>query len=408
MRETKQISIKAFDYPLTDDRIARYPLARRDHSKLLVSSAGNIHEDVFYNIGRHLPLNAFLISNETKVIQARLQFSKPGGAQIELFCLEPLAETADFQLAFSKPSPVVWKCMVGNSKRWKSGSLHKELEIGGQKVDFTANRIKKQADYSLVEFSWDQQGVSFAEILNAFGEVPLPPYLNRKAEDSDKSNYQTVYAKYDGSVAAPTAGLHFTGELLHKLKNEGFDFAQLTLHVGAGTFKPVSTATIGEHQMHDEKMVVSRPLLEKLIQSLDNKPVLSIGTTSMRTLESLYWIGCMLKKDPTPRPLHLKQWYPYENTYTNPLSAGQSLQCIHDYLSKNGLESLTASTALIIAPGYGFKIVNGLITNFHQPKSTLLLLVSALIGEHWQTAYQYALEHDFRFLSYGDSCLFLP
>jgi S-adenosylmethionine:tRNA ribosyltransferase-isomerase len=235
----------------------------------------------------------------------------------------------------------------------------------------------------------------------------LPPYLNRKAEESDKANYQTVFARYDGSVAAPTAGLHFTQELLYKLKYERFDFAQLTLHVGAGTFKPVSTATIGEHQMHDEKMVVSRSLLEQLLQALD-RPIIAIGTTSMRTLESLYWIGCMLKKDPTQRPLHLKQWYPYENECVNPVSVRQSLQYIHDYLTKNKLESLTASTALIIAPGYDFKIVKGLITNFHQPKSTLLLLVSALIGEHWKTAYQYAMEHDFRFLSYGDSCLFLP
>lgn len=408
MKKTAQLSIESFDYPLTDDRIARYPLAQRDHSKLLVSAAGRIGEDYFYNLANYLPQKALLVTNETKVIQARLHFQKPGGTQIELFCLEPQTDITNFQLACSHPTPVVWKCMVGNSKRWKSGLLKKELEFNGQKIALTASRLEQKTGYSLVKFSWDMQHITFAEILDAFGEIPLPPYLNRKAEDSDKSNYQTVYAKYDGSVAAPTAGLHFTGELLHKLKNEGFDFAQLTLHVGAGTFKPVSTATIGEHQMHDEKMVVSRPLLEKLIQSLDNKPVLSIGTTSMRTLESLYWIGCMLKKDPTPRPLHLKQWYPYENTYTNPLSAGQSLQCIHDYLSKNGLESLTASTALIIAPGYGFKIVNGLITNFHQPKSTLLLLVSALIGEHWQTAYQYALEHDFRFLSYGDSCLFLP
>ncbi len=295
MKQITQISIEAFDYPLPDDRIARYPLARRDHSKLLVSSAGIITADAFYSIGKHLPKNALLVSNETKVIQARLHFQKPGGAQIELFCLEPLAEIADFQLAFSQPSPVVWKCLAGNSKRWKSGLLHKELEIDGRKTAFTANRIEKKADYSLVEFSWDRQGISFAEILNAFGEVPLPPYLNRKAEDSDKSNYQTVFAKYDGSVAAPTAGLHFTGELLHKLKNEGFDFAQLTLHVGAGTFKPVSTATIGEHQMHDEKIVVSLNLLEQLIKALD-RPIIAIGTTSMRTLESLYWIGCMLKR----------------------------------------------------------------------------------------------------------------
>lgn len=407
MKQITQISIDAFYYPLPDDRIARYPLARRDQSKLLVSHAGNIKADAFYNIGKHLPQNAFLVSNETKVIQARLHFQKPGGAQIELFCLEPLSEIADFQMAFSQPSPVVWKCLAGNSKRWKSGLLHKELEIDGRKIAFTANRIEKEADYSLVEFSWDRQGISFAEILNAFGEVPLPPYLNRKAEESDKANYQTVFARYDGSVAAPTAGLHFTQELLYRLKNEGFDFAQLTLHVGAGTFKPVSTATIGEHQMHDEKMVVSRSLLEQLLQALD-RPIIAIGTTSMRTLESLYWIGSMLKKDSTPRPLHLKQWYPYENESANPVSVRQSLQYIHDYLITNKLENLTASTALIIAPGYDFKIVKGLITNFHQPKSTLLLLVSALIGEHWKTAYQYAMEHDFRFLSYGDSCLFLP
>ncbi len=405
--EVKQLTIENYTYDLPEHRIARYPLHKRDRSKLLISNKSIISEDVFHHIGSHLPAGALLVSNETKVIQARITFVKSSGATIELFCLEPATEMAELQIAFSKSSPVVWKCMVGNSKRWKSGLLQQEVVMGAETFVFAARRIDKKQDHSLIEFSWNPPEVSFAEILNVIGEVPLPPYLNRKPEASDKENYQTVFAKYEGSVAAPTAGLHFTEILLQKLSTEGFDFAQLTLHVGAGTFKPVLSATMGEHQMHDEKIIVSRAFIHQLMSKL-NHPIIAVGTTSMRTLESLYWIGCMLEKDQKSGTLHINQWYPYEEEPKHPVSARHSLQVIYNYLETNKLESLTASTALIIAPGYDFRIVSGLITNFHQPKSTLLLLVAALIGDSWKATYQYALENDFRFLSYGDACLFLP
>lgn len=405
--EVTQLNIEDFSYSLPDHRIARYPLPRRDHSKLLITKKGHISEDVFYRIGSHLPENAFLVSNETRVIQARLFFKKSSGALIELLCLEPVGEISDLQMAFSRPSPVVWKCLVGNAKRWKNVPLQQEVMLGDTKVLFAARLLEKKADHALIEFSWDEPAFSFAEILSAIGKVPLPPYLNRPAETSDKENYQTVYAKYNGSVAAPTAGLHFTRELIESLEKRGVVFGHVTLHVGAGTFRPVSSETIGAHEMHDEKIIVSKAFLNQILAALDT-PIISVGTTSMRTIESLYWLGCLLSRDKSARTLQLPQWTPYQKISEKPLSARESLLHVLDYLDIHQKEVLTASTSLLIAPGYEFKIVNGLITNFHQPKSTLLLLVAALIGEQWKRAYQYALEHDFRFLSYGDSCLFLP
>lgn len=402
MVEIKNISIDAYDYPLPEDRIAKYPLAERDSSKLLVMKDGRIQASQFKHIGDFLPPKALLVFNETKVIRARLQFQKSTGSHIEVFCLEP---DDDYQIAFSSGSPVRWKCLVGNSKRWRDGSLQMSLTVSGQEVVLTATRVAKNDQYSEVEFSWTPAELPFATILEAAGEIPLPPYLNREAEPEDRDRYQTVFAKYDGSVAAPTAGLHFTKPLLEQLDHDGFELDEVTLHVGAGTFRPVASATIGEHAMHSETIVVRRSFLENLIRHIGS-PVIPVGTTSTRTLESLYWIGNMLAEQGMAlRPLHVGQWYPYESHQT--LTTLEALEKILAYLDLHQLTHLEASTALMIAPGYQMRVITGLITNFHQPRSTLLLLVSALIGEQWKEAYQYALDNGFRFLSYGDSCLFL-
>ncbi len=402
MTDIRNISIDAYDYPLPEERIAKYPLAERDASKLLVMKDGVIQDSQFRHIGDFLPPKALLVFNETKVIRARLQFQKETGSHIEVFCLEP---DDDYQIAFSSGSPVRWKCLVGNSKRWREGLLRMPLTVGGQEVVLTAERIEKNDQYSEIEFSWAPAEFSFAAILEAAGEIPLPPYLNREAEPEDRDRYQTVFARYDGSVAAPTAGLHFTKPLLEQLRHEGFELDEVTLHVGAGTFRPVATATIGEHAMHSETIVVRKSLIENLIRHIGN-PIIPVGTTSTRTLESLYWIGMMLTEQGMElRQLHVEQWYPYESH--QPITTLEALEKIIAYLELHRLTHLEASTALMIAPGYQMKVITGLITNFHQPRSTLLLLVSALIGERWKEAYQYALEHGFRFLSYGDSCLFL-
>ena len=403
MNMVKDISIEAYDYPLPEDRIAKYPLAERDASKLLVLKDNVISESQFKHVGEYLPKDALLVFNETKVIRARLQFHKTTGSRIEVFCLEP---EQDYQMAFSACSPVRWKCLVGNAKRWKEGKLSMELSVKGEKVTLFAERLAHNDQYSEIEFSWTPENLSFAAVLEAAGEIPLPPYLHRDAEPDDRDRYQTVFARYDGSVAAPTAGLHFTQPLIAELRDEGFGFDEVTLHVGAGTFRPVATETIGEHAMHSETIIVRKSLIEDLIQHF-GKPIIPVGTTSTRTLESLYWIGVMLKEQGDAlRPLHVEQWFPYEAH--SPLSATEALQGILAYLDKHGLTRLEASTALMIAPSYKMHIITGLITNFHQPKSTLLLLVSALIGERWKDCYRFALDHGFRFLSYGDSCLFLP
>lgn len=402
MTDIKNISIDEYDYPLPEERIAKHPLAERDASKLLVLKGDNLQASQFKHIGDFLPRKALLVFNETKVIRARLQFQKETGSHIEVFCLEP---EQDYQIAFSSPSPVRWKCLVGNSKRWRDGLLQMKLNVAGQEASLTAERMEKNDQYSEIEFSWTPSELPFATILEAAGEIPLPPYLHRDAEPEDRDRYQTVFAKYDGSVAAPTAGLHFTKPLLEQLKAEGFELDEVTLHVGAGTFRPVATPTIGEHAMHSETVIVRKSLIQNLIHHL-NGDIIPVGTTSTRTLESLYWIGMMLQEQGMAlRDLHVNQWYPYESH--SDLTTQQALQNILDYLELHQLTRLEASTALMIAPSYRMKVITGLITNFHQPKSTLLLLVSALIGERWKTAYQFALENGFRFLSYGDSCLFL-
>ena len=403
MNDVKHISIEAYDYPLPDDRIAKYPLAERDASKLLVLKDNEIKESQFKHVGDYLPKDALLVFNETKVIRARLQFHKVTGSRIEVFCLEP---ENDYQVAFSATSPVRWKCLIGNAKRWKEGSLAMELTVDGRPVTLSANRLSQNDQYAEIEFSWTPADLPFASVLEAAGEIPLPPYLHRDAEPDDRDRYQTVFARYDGSVAAPTAGLHFTQPLIAALREKGLMFDEVTLHVGAGTFKPVSTETIGEHAMHSETIIVRKSLIQNMISHF-GKPIIPVGTTSTRTLESLYWMGVMLKEQGMElRPLHVEQWYPYEEHA--PLSAPEALQLIVDYLEMHSLTRLEASTALMIAPSYKMRIITGLITNFHQPKSTLLLLVSALIGERWKDCYRFALDHGFRFLSYGDSCLFLP
>ena len=403
MNEVRRISIEEYDYPLPEERIAKYPLAERDASKLLVLKDNEIMESQFRHIGDFLPPDALLVFNETKVIRARLQFRKATGSRIEVFCLEP---ENDYQVAFAAKSPVRWKCLIGNAKRWKEGLLSMQLTVGGEPVTLSAERIIQNDQYAEIEFSWTPESLPFASVLEAAGEIPLPPYLHRDAEPDDRDRYQTVFARYDGSVAAPTAGLHFTQPLIAALREQGFAFDEVTLHVGAGTFKPVSTETIGEHAMHSETIIVRKSLIQNLMGQLVH-PIIPVGTTSTRTLESLYWIGMMLKEQGmTLRPLHVGQWYPYQEHA--PLTTREALQLILDYLNQHGLTRLEASTALMIAPSYQMRVITGLITNFHQPKSTLLLLVSALIGERWKDCYRFALDHGFRFLSYGDSCLFLP
>jgi S-adenosylmethionine:tRNA ribosyltransferase-isomerase len=403
----QNINIAEYDYPLPDERIAKYPLAERDASKLLVLKGASIKEDHFRNIGQYLPEKSVLVFNETKVVRARLQFVKESGAAIEVFCLEPVTGGGDYQLAFSAPSPVEWHCLVGNSRRWKDGPLSMPLTVRGQAVTLYAERLEKNDAYSLIRFSWEPSAMSFAEVLEAAGEIPLPPYLHREAEPSDRERYQTVFAKYEGSVAAPTASLHLTKELIARLKEQGHSIEEVTLHVGAGTFRPVASDTIGEHEMHSESIIVKRQTIEHLHDNIE-RTIIPVGTTSMRTIESLYWIGVMfIEQGFNERTLHVEQWFPYRDRVALP-SAKESLEAILKYLDMHHLDALHATTALMIAPSCPIRITKALITNFHQPKSTLLLLVSALIGDKWHEAYDFALKHDFRFLSYGDSCLFIP
>lgn len=405
--DVQNINIAEYDYPLPDERIAKYPLAERDASKLLVLRNNEIHEDHFRNIVKYLPEKSVLVFNETKVVRARLQFVKDSGAAIEVFCLEPITGNGDYQLAFSSESPVEWRCLVGNSRRWKDGNLTMPLKINKKNVTLTAERIEKSDAYSVIRFSWEPADVSFAEVLETAGEIPLPPYLHREAEVSDRERYQTVFAKYEGSVAAPTASLHLTKPLIAKLKEQGHTIEEVTLHVGAGTFRPVATDTIGEHEMHSESIIVRKQCVEHLRDNIE-RTIIPVGTTSMRTIESVYWIGVMfIEQGFEERNIHVNQWFPYQDRTSLP-TAKESLDAILKYLNMHHLNTLHATTALMIAPSCPIMITKAIITNFHQPKSTLLLLVSALIGERWKDAYQFALDHDFRFLSYGDSCLFIP
>lgn len=420
MEDTKHIQIKDFNYELPDERIAKFPLPDRDASKLLVYRQGSICHDTFTALPSYLPQGSLMVFNNTRVIQARLHFRKETGALIEVFCLEPL-QPADYALMFQQTGRCSWLCLVGNLKKWKSGPLNRVLTVDGRQVTLTAVRGECHGTSHRIDFSWDDDQLTFADVLEAVGELPIPPYLNRETQESDKTTYQTVYSKIKGSVAAPTAGLHFTDRVLRALDEHGIDREELTLHVGAGTFKPVKSEEIAGHDMHTEYVCVPRSCVEKLIAH--GGRCIAVGTTSVRTLESLYYMGVKLAEHPdaAEADLHVPQWMPYEYAEaTRPAGtpddgrpeALTTLQALHNllaYMERNGLQSLHTSTQIIIAPGYAYHIVQMMVTNFHQPQSTLLLLVSAFVGgERWHDIYDYALAHDFRFLSYGDSSLLIP
>ncbi|WP_159517096.1 S-adenosylmethionine:tRNA ribosyltransferase-isomerase [Sunxiuqinia indica] len=397
-------SAQALNYNLPDERIAKYPLSERDASKLLVWKNGEISDVNFRSIADYLPENSLLVSNNTRVIRARLPFQKKTGAQIEIFCLDPELP-ADYQLAFQQTQQCSWNCMVGNLKKWKQEPLEREVDVNGKSITLTAQKLNQEKGNVVVQFTWNDQSVDFASLIEACGILPIPPYLHRETEASDHERYQTIYSKIKGSVAAPTAGLHFTDAVFQSLKEKSISLAEVTLHVGAGTFKPVKSATIADHEMHSETIVVSRQLIEKLLQNKGKR--IAVGTTSIRTLESLYWLGKSIMKNPhqAPDKLHVKQWSPYEAAAHEP--AADVLQALLDYMDQNELPVVIASTQIIIVPGYQFRLVDGMITNFHQPQSTLLLLISAYLGDDWKRVYQHALDNNYRFLSYGDSNLYL-
>ena len=433
MTDPRHIHISDYNYPLPDERIAKFPMALRDHSKLLIYRKGEVGEDMFYNLPNHLPEGALMVFNNTKVIQARMHFRKVDangehtGALIEVFLLEP-AEPSDYELMFQTTGHCAWYCLVGNLKKWKEGSLTRTLNMEHGTLNVKATRGEIHGTSYRIDFSWDfEKNVqssmsnvqySFAEIIDAMGELPIPPYLNRETQESDKITYQTVYSKIKGSVAAPTAGLHFTPEVLQAIDAHGIDREELTLHVGAGTFKPVKSEEIEGHEMHTEYISVRRETIAKLIRHKGQ--AIAVGTTSVRTLESLYYMGLKVLRNPdlTEDQLHVSQWEPYASqgdcplcdseAFTAGLSPCEVLEALHSWMDAHHLEILHSSTQIIIAPGYDYKIVKILVTNFHQPQSTLLLLVSAFVKGNWRKIYDYALSHDFRFLSYGDSSLLIP
>ena len=404
MEDTKHIHISDYNYNLPDERIAKFPLPVRDQSKLLVYRNGDISETRFTSLPDYVESGTLMIFNNTKVIQARLHFRKETGALIEIFCLEPI-QPNDYALNFQQTEHAAWLCLIGNLKKWKEGTLTRRMTVKGQDITLAATRGEARGTSHWVDFTWDNPGVTFADILEMFGELPIPPYLNRETQESDKETYQTVYSKIKGSVAAPTAGLHFTQRVLDALRAKGADLEEVTLHVGAGTFKPVKSEEIEGHEMHTEYISVSKGSIEKLIAH--EGKALAVGTTSVRTLESLYYIGVTLSQHPDAQEadLHVRQWQPYE---THPiLSTTEALKHILHYMERHRLDALHTSTQIIIAPGYEYKVVKRMITNFHQPQSTLLLLVSAFVKGDWKRIYDYALSHDFRFLSYGDSSLLI-
>ena len=419
--ETKHIHISDYNYDLPDSRIAKFPVSPRDTSKLLIYRHGEISDDIFYNLPKYLPHKSLMVFNNTKVIQARMHFRKETGALIEVFLMEPAAPT-DYELMFQTRGECSWLCMVGNLKKWKEGSLVRTFDVAGSTINFKATMRRDIIDAKSggtnywVDFAWDNPQVSFAEILDAVGELPIPPYLNRETQDSDKTTYQTVYSKIKGSVAAPTAGLHFTDKVLAAIDAAGVRREELTLHVGAGTFKPVKSEEIDGHTMHTEYVCVRRDTLQTLLDY--DCCAIAVGTTSVRTLESLYYMGVKLEANPdaAEEDLHVCQWEPYEKADGTPVGGNlidgitpqKAISNIIAWLDKNNLKTLHSSTQIIIAPGYEYKIVKVLVTNFHQPQSTLLLLVSAFLKGDWRNVYDYALSHDFRFLSYGDSSILIP
>ena len=413
------INISDYNYTLPDERIAKYPVEKRDHSKLLVYNHGDISEDFFYNLPDYLPAGALMVYNNTRVIRARLLFRKPTGAHIEIFLLEPYSP-ADYEQNFQSSQQCSWLCLVGNQKKWKEGQLERVLLVGDREFVLTATHLGPHGTSQLIEFRWEsvtpdsshvaegKAGCSFSEIIDAAGELPIPPYLNRQTEESDLTTYQTVYSRIKGSVAAPTAGLHFTPEVLSAIDAKGIEREEVTLHVGAGTFRPVKSENVADHEMHSEHISVTRDTILRLIAH-EGKAI-AVGTTSVRTLESLYYVGCKLLRQPdlTEEQLDVAQWEPYDEESEAAPSAKEALQAILDWLDRHQMTTLHTATRIIIVPGYRYHIVQMLITNFHQPQSTLLLLVSAFLRGDWRCVYDYALSHDFRFLSYGDSSLLIP
>jgi S-adenosylmethionine:tRNA ribosyltransferase-isomerase len=427
----KSIQIKDYSYELPDERIAKFPLENRDQSKLLIAEPGKSYQEGQYkNLAQFLPSNSFLVFNNTKVVEARILFQKPTGGVIELFCLEPDTIYSDITMAMLQKGRVQWKCLVGGAKKWKEAFLEKTIPYQDQQIILKAKRVSQGAEAYIIEFTWSNSQMSFAELLHLAGLIPLPPYLNRVAENSDAERYQTVYAKHDGSVAAPTAGLHFTEQVFESLTLKGIEKDFVTLHVGAGTFKPVKAEAMQDHEMHAEFIDVSFSFIENLISKL-NGPVVPVGTTSMRTLESLYWLGLKTMANPSISlaELTVHQWDPYQvnlpgeetqsvfavivpENSSSPvatafadITASTALSALLYWMNAKQLTQLITKTQIIIAPGYQFRICSGLITNFHQPQSTLLLLVAALMGDTWKELYTHAMQHNFRFLSYGDGCL---
>ena len=416
MTDARHISIKDYTYDLPGDRIALHPATDRDSSKLLIYKNGSIGEDVYKNFADHLPANSLLIFNNTKVIKARILFQKPTGGTIEIFCLEPCEANNEYSSVMSKKEMANWKCMIGGASKWKGS--HQSLVLSRESavpasdsrlktIDLTlkARLIEKLSDAYVVEFSWEPADLSFAEVIAVAGDIPLPPYIKRSTDDNDSERYQTIYARDEGSVAAPTAGLHFTKEIFDSLSRKNIQNAFVTLHVGAGTFKPVKAATMQEHEMHAEWIEVTNDLITQLLADID-KPIIAVGTTSLRTLESLYWMGVKTMLDPTIKQVQLGQWEIYEAPLANSnITAKESLLALLAWMKRNDLNKLFTQTQLLIAPGYSFKIINALVTNFHQPQSTLLLLVAAAVGDDWRKIYDHAMQHEFRFLSYGDGSL---
>ena len=404
----KHIKIQDFNYDLPDKRIAKFPLPVRDQSKLLLYQHGKVSEDIFTSLPSYINKGELMVFNNTKVIQARIHFRKETGALIEVFCLEPI-EPADYALNFQQTEHAAWLCLIGNLKKWKGELLSREMIVKGRLIKLTAERKEAVGTSQWVDFRWNNKKVTFADILEVFGELPIPPYLNRDTQESDKVTYQTVYSKIKGSVAAPTAGLHFTQRVLDALKEKGVDMEELTLHVGAGTFKPVKSEEIEGHEMHTEWISVSKSTIESLIHH--GGKAIAVGTTSVRTLESLYHMGVtmILHPNASDEQLKVKQWQPYElPASAKDISSVDALQALLDYMNRHELDTLHSSTQIIIAPGYQYQVVKAMVTNFHQPQSTLLLLVSAFVQGDWHTIYDYALSHNFRFLSYGDSSFIIP
>jgi S-adenosylmethionine:tRNA ribosyltransferase-isomerase len=400
--DPKNILIKDYTYVLPAEKIAQYPLLERDSSKLLIYNNSNISEDSFRNLSGHIPAGSLLVFNNTSVINARLKFKNDRDKEIEIFTLEP-AEQTELSIALALKKETEWLCLVGNLKAWKSGTLISEAQQDGLKFVLKAELKSRQEDAFIVKLSWEPGGITFGEILGIFGKIPLPPYMKRDSTEEDSYTYQTVYSEASGSVAAPTAGLHFTQNVLNNIKEKGIESAFVTLHVGAGTFKPVKSPSLYDHTMHTESFYVSKDTIKQLQSSIGKNDIIAVGTTSMRTVESLYWFGVqLLQRRHTGNEISVSQWEPYNNSHED---AGAAISAVLQYMKQNGMKDLYGRTNIIIVPGYEFKMFSGLITNFHQPGSTLLLLVAAFIGEEWKSVYDYALKNDFRFLSYGDSSI---